>query len=100
MNGVVTLEPAKCVGQSPAGMRQHESYSGETGQMPGKQQPGNGNCRISEPPDGVYQIEVCETLIAADVMRVQEDRRLASRGDLPERVKPWIVKVAADALRL
>ena len=68
--------------------------------MAGKQQPRRRNRRIGEAADRVDEIVVGEALVAADVMRMQEQRGFSYRGYLPERVKRGIVEIAADALWL
>ena len=81
-------------------MRQQQLHAGKAGQMAREQQPRHRNRRIGEAADRVDEIVVGEALVAADVMRMQEQRGFSYRGYLPERVKRGIVEIAADALWL
>ena len=68
--------------------------------MAGKQQPRDRGGRIGEAADRVDQIVAGQPLVAADVMRMDEDRRAARRCQFPERVEIGVVEIAAGALRL
>ena len=81
-------------------MRQQQAHPGIARQVAGKQQPRHRDRRVGEAPDRVDQIVAVEPVVAADVMRVQEDRGVARRRHLPERVERRVVEIAADALRL
>ena len=81
-------------------MRQQQLHAGKAGQMAGKQQPRHRDRRIGETADRVDEIIVGEALVAADVMRMQEQRGFAHRRDFPERIERGVVEIAADALWL
>ena len=81
-------------------MRQHQGHPGKPGQVSGKQQPRDRGRRVGEAADRVDQIVAGEPLVAAHVMRMDEDRRAARRGQFPERVEIGVVEIAAGALRL
>ena len=87
MDRAVAAQPTERVGQRAAAMRDHESDTGKSRQMSGEEQPRHRDRRIGQPADRVDQIIAVEPVVAANVHRMQKDRRVACRGDLPERVE-------------
>ena len=116
----VEIEPAKAVERvgdtrhgSPgcgsvgrarrARRRRHARRRGDAGkpcEMAREEQPRHRDRRIGQAADRVQEIVAGQPLVAADVMRMEEERRAARRGHLPERVELGIVEIAAHALGL
>src|SRR5437764_10814947 len=68
--------------------------------MAGEQQPRHRDRRIGEASDRIDEVVVGEALVAADVVRVQEQRRLPRRSNLPERVERGVVEIATGSFWL
>jgi hypothetical protein len=68
-------------------MRDDEGDAGKPREPAREEQPRDRERRIGQAADRVQEIVPGQPLVAADALRMKEDRRAASRGDLPERVE-------------
>ena len=68
-------------------MRDDEGDAGKPRELAREEQPRDRERRIGQAADRVQEIVPRQPLVAADALRMKEDRRAARRGDLPERVE-------------
>ena len=68
-------------------MRDDEGDAGKPREPAREEQPRDRERCIGQAADRVQEIVPGQPLVAANVHRMNEDRRAARRGDLPERVE-------------
>ena len=68
-------------------MRDDEGDAGKPREPAREEQPRDRERRIGQAADRVQEIVPGQPLVAADALRMKEDRRAARQADLPERVE-------------